>query len=75
MKGGGSMETMQVILQAITTVGFPIVMCLCLAWYCMKLNDSHKEETDKLTTALNDNTIVLQKLCDILNVERSDKNE
>lgn len=75
MKGGESMETMQVILQAITTVGFPIVMCLCLAWYCMKLNDSHKEETDKLTTALNDNTIVLQKLCDILNVERSDKNE
>lgn len=69
------METMQAILQAITTVGFPIVMCLCLAWYCMKLNDSHKAETDKFTIALNDNTIVLQKLCDILNVERSDKNE
>lgn len=69
------METMQAILQAITTVGFPIVMCLCLAWYCMKLNDSHKAETDKFTIALNDNTLILQKLCDILNVERSDKNE
>lgn len=69
------METIQDILQAITTVGFPIVMCLCLAWYCMKLSDNHKAETDKFTTALNDNTIVLQKLCDILNVERSDKNE
>ena len=69
------MDTMQMVLQAITTVGFPIVMCLCLAWYCMKLNDSHKVETDKFTVALNDNTIVLQKLCDVLNVERSDKNE
>ena len=69
------METMQIILQAITTVGFPIVMCLCLAWYCMKLIESHKAETDKFTTALNDNTLILQKLCDILNVERSDKNE
>lgn len=69
------METIQAILQAITTVGFPIVMCLCLAWYCMKLNDSHKAETDKFTIALNDNTLILQKLCDILNVERSDKNE
>lgn len=69
------METMQAILQAITTVGFPIVMCLCLAWYCMKLNDSHKAETDKFTIALNDNTLILQKLCDILTVERSDKNE
>lgn len=69
------MDTMQMILQSITTVGFPIVMCLCLAWYCMKLGDSHKSETDKLTMALNENTLVLQKLCDILNVERSDKNE
>nr|DAR62124.1 MAG TPA: YvrJ protein family protein [Caudoviricetes sp.] len=69
------METMQAILQAITTVGFPIVMCLCLAWYCMKLDESHKAETDKFTIALNENTLILQKLCDILNVERSDKNE
>lgn len=64
-----------VIIQAITAVGFPIVMCLCLAWYCMKLNDSHKAETDKFTAALNDNTLILQKLCDILNMERSDKSE
>lgn len=69
------MEKMQMILQAITTVGFPIVMCLCLSWYCMKLNESHKAETDKFATALNNNTLILQKLCDILNVERSDKNE
>lgn len=69
------MDTMQMILQAITTVGFPIVMCLCIAWYCMKLNDSHRSETDKFTIALNENTLVLQKLCDMLNVERSDTDE
>lgn len=69
------MDTIQMVIQAITTVGFPIVMCLCLAWYCMKLNDTHKTETDKFASALNNNTIILQKLCDILNVERSDKIE
>lgn len=69
------MDTFQMIMQAVTTVGFPIVMCLYLAWYCMKLNDTHKAETDKFATALNNNTIVLQKLCDILNVEISEKNE
>lgn len=74
MKGDKSMD-INVIMQAITTVGFPIVMCICLAWYCMKLDDSHKAETDKFTTALNENTLILQKLCDILNVERSDKYE
>lgn len=69
------MDTVQMVMQAITTVGFPIVMCLCMAWYCIKLNDAHKAETDKFVTALNNNTIILQKLCDILNVERSDKYE
>lgn len=69
------MDIFQMVMQAITAVGFPIVMCLCLAWYCMKLNDTHKAETDKFATALNNNTIILQKLCDILNVEKSDKNE
>ena len=58
------------VLQAISTVGFPIVMCLIFAWYIKDLNESHKEETEKFTEALNSNTIVLQKLCDTMNVER-----
>lgn len=60
------------VLQAISTVGFPIVMCLIFAWYIKDLNDRHKEETEKLTEALNSNTLVLQKLCDAMDVERSD---
>lgn len=64
-----------VILQAITTVGFPIVMCLILMWYVMKSNESHKEETKDFTDALNRNTLVLQKLCDKLDIEMEEKNE
>lgn len=64
-----------VILQAITTVGFPIVMCLVLMWYVMKSNESHKEETKDFTDALNRNTLVLQKLCDKLDIEMEEKNE
>ena len=51
------------VLQSISSVGFPIVMCLIFAWYI-------KEETEKFTEALNSNTLVLQKLCDAMNVER-----
>ena len=58
------------VLQAISTVGFPIVMCLVCAWYIKDLNENHKEETEKFTEALNSNTIVLQKLCDTMKVER-----
>ena len=60
------------VLQAISTVGFPIVMCLIFAWYIKDLNISHKEETEKFTEALNSNTLVLQKLCDAMNVEREE---
>ena len=57
------------VLQAITTVGFPIVMCLVLLWYINKMVDSHKEETKAFTDALNKNTTVLERVCDKLNIE------
>lgn len=61
------------VLQAVSTVGFPIVMCLVFFWYIKDLNEKHKEETEKFTEALNANTLVLQKLCDTMNVEREVK--
>lgn len=65
------------ILSAITTVGFPIVMCLAMCYYIMKVNDQHtkdilslnekhQQEISDITTAINNNTMVIQKLCDKL---------
>ena len=56
--------------QIISTVGFPIAMCIALLWYIKDLTDKHKQETEQFTQALNNNTLVLQKLCDTLGVER-----
>lgn len=53
----------------ISTLGFPIGMCLIMCYYINKINDAHKEETDKFADALNNNTVVLQKLCDRLDSE------
>lgn len=53
----------------ISTLGFPIGMCLIMCYYINKINDAHKEETDKFANALNNNTVVLQKLCDKLDSE------
>lgn len=50
----------------ISTLGFPIGMCLIMCYYINKINDSHKEETDNFVEALKNNTVVLQKLCDKL---------
>ena len=53
----------------ISTLGFPIAMCLIMCYYINKINDAHKEESDKFADALNNNTVVLQKLCDKLDSE------
>lgn len=62
------------LLTMITTVGFPIVMTGGVCWfvvYLMKFierqNDRHDIESQKFTEALNNNTLVLQKLCTKLN--------
>jgi hypothetical protein len=53
----------------ISTLGFPIGMCLIMCYYINKINDAHKQETDKFADVLNNNTVVLQKLCDKLDTE------
>lgn len=50
----------------ISTLGFPVGMCLIMCYYINKINESHKEETSGFAEALNNNTLVLQKLCDKL---------
>ena len=52
----------QGITTIITTVGFPIAVCLILFWYINKIQEQHKAETDKLAEALNNNTLVMQEL-------------
>ena len=68
---------MNEIISLISTVGFPIVACIFVAVYTTKQTDNyradikemqqqHKEEMQHVTEALNNNTVVLQKLCDKL---------
>lgn len=70
---------MQAILQAISTVGFPIACCCAMAWYVKyttdkhreelnSINAQHKQEMEQVTTALNNNTLALQHLCDKLEI-------
>nr|DAY20780.1 MAG TPA: YvrJ protein family protein [Caudoviricetes sp.] len=65
------------ILQAVSTLGFPIVCAVAMAWYVKYMTDRNREEIDKLntqhqqemkevTTALNNNTLALQKLTDVI---------
>lgn len=61
---------MQDMVTIISSLGFPIAMCIFVCWYVMKQNENyrqdikemqiaHREEIEKLTKAIN-------KLCDKL---------
>ena len=56
---------------------FPIVACIAMAWYIKdqsaqnkeqidKLSERHKEEMKDVTTAINNNTMAIQKLSDLI---------
>lgn len=57
------------IIQLVGSLGFPIVMCGALFWRMVKSDEQHKEEMDKLSEALNNNTIAITKLSDNLDKE------
>lgn len=66
-----------VIITMIGSLGFPIVACIGMAIFFREVNknyredikelsSNHKNEMDKLTEAINNNTLVVQKLIDKL---------
>lgn len=54
------------IITAISTLGFPIVMCAALFWKMNKQDEEHKSEMDKVSEALNNNTLALHHMVDVL---------
>ena len=62
-------------VQIISSLGFPIVACVACGFFIKfmfetflkqieGIRDEHKEEVEKMTSAINNNTIVIQKLVD-----------
>ena len=63
------------LITLIGSVGFPIVACVAMAVFFAKVNDNyrndikeiqatHKEEVKAMTDAINNNTLVIQRLID-----------
>ena len=56
------------ITQIISSVGFPIAMCVYVMYTMQKQTESHKTEIDELRKTIENNTVAIVKL-----VERLDK--
>ena len=77
LQGGDIMPDMSSIMQIIGSLGFPITACVYLFYSLQKERErneaqreadrlEHKQEMEKMTEALHNNTIVIQKLVDTL---------
>lgn len=58
-----------VLIQLVGSLGFPIVACGALFWRMVKSDEQHKEEMGKMSDALNNNTAALLKLTEKLDKE------
>ena len=58
----------QTATNMISTVGFPIVMCLIIYF-------KGNEQNDKITAALNNNNVLLQKILTFLKMDNKDKGD
>lgn len=57
------------LIQLVGSLGFPIVACGALFWRMVKSDEQHKEEMNKMSEALNNNTTALVKLTEELEKE------
>ena len=58
----------QPVVNMISTVGFPIVMCLIIYF-------KGNEQNEKITEALNNNNVLLQKILTYLKMDNKDKED
>ena len=61
------------IIQIVSSLGFPIVMCGALFWYMVKQCEAHKGETEHLKDTVNENTKVLAELTTLIKILTHEK--
>lgn len=52
------------VANMIGNYGFPIVCCGAMFWYMIKKDSQHKEESENMRKAIENNTLVIQNLVD-----------
>ncbi len=62
-------NAVNVIIQLVGSLGFPIVCCSALFWRMVKSDEKHAEEMKQMSDALNNNTVALTRLTEKLEKE------
>lgn len=60
------MENFNVIITAISSVGFPIVIALIMIYIVYLTNKNHKAEIDELRKSIENNTTAITQLIELI---------
>ena len=52
------------LITAISTLGFPICMCVALFWYMIQQNKQHQDESKEMRDAINELKTAIVQLTD-----------
>ena len=66
-KAGVNMD-FDMIMQAISTLGFPIVVCAALFWYVYKKDETHSKEVEALRETIAENTNIIHEVKELIKV-------
>ena len=55
-------DTITTVISSISTVGFPIVMCLIMVWLNKTQSEKHDCEMKEVTKAIENNTLVMMQI-------------
>ena len=60
------------VTQLISTIGFPIAMCIYLLIYIKSFDEKYCEKLDSMAKAIENNTLVMTKLMSMIDELRKD---
>ena len=60
------MENLEIVMQVVSTVGFPVAMSLMLLWFLKTEQENHKAEMNGLKDVIAENNEVLVSLKQLL---------
>lgn len=63
------MDTLQAVVTILGNGFFPIIVCGFLFWYVYNKDKQHKEEISELRKSIDNNTSILQKFVDRMEVK------
>lgn len=59
-------EIIETLVETFPSVGFPIIACGALFWYMIDQRKMHKAEMDELRKVIEENTVVLASLRQVI---------